>query len=347
MDSLEESKRLAREKIRQSLPDRQWLWDGIRANDKVRIGKAITLMESTLPDHRELAQALLNDCLPYSGKSLRIGITGVPGVGKSTFINCYAKLLVEKGHQVAILAVDPSSKQTGGSILGDKTRMEDIFADPKVLIRPSPAGETLGGVTARTRESILLCEAAGYDRILVETVGVGQSETSVHGMTDLFLLLMLPGAGDELQGIKRGIMEMADILVVHKSDGSNMEKSAAAMNGYKKALHLFPPTESGWTPRVIAASSMENRGIAEVHELIEQYYLHTVSNGYFAEQRKNQLKEWFQMALEMQFLSYIKEHPELQVQLDEIRRAVAEGKASPSKSAEDFVKRLLDRDATR
>jgi LAO/AO transport system kinase len=265
----------------------------------------------------------------------------VPGVGKSTFINVFTKYLLSKGHQVAILAVDPSSKQTGGSILGDKTRMEDIFAHPKVLIRPSPAGETLGGVSSRTRETILLLEAAGYDRILVETVGVGQSETAVHSMTDVFLLLMLPGAGDELQGIKRGIMEMADILVVHKADGSNQQKSELALSNYKRALHLFPPTESDWIPRVIAASSTEETGIDQVEEAIESYFLHIQSNGFLDYQRKQQLSEWFQTSLELQLLAHIRNDAQLKSQFQALQDDVLQQKTTPYKAAEQIIRSIL------
>jgi LAO/AO transport system kinase len=341
MNSREQSLRQAKEKFRKAAPGWESLLDGVLANDKVRIGQAITLIESARPEHRERADHLLEACLSHAAESLRIGITGVPGVGKSTFINVFTKYLLAKGHQVAILAVDPSSKQTGGSILGDKTRMEDIFAHPKVLIRPSPAGETLGGVSSRTRETILLLEAAGYDRILVETVGVGQSETAVHGMTDVFLLLMLPGAGDELQGIKRGIMEMADILVVHKSDGSNQEKSELALSNYRRALHLFPPTESEWIPRVIAASSTEETGIDKVEEAIESYFLHIKSNGFLDFQRKEQLREWFQTSLELQLLAHIRNDNLLKAQFQALQEEVLQQKMTPFKAAEQIIRSIL------
>jgi LAO/AO transport system kinase len=341
MNSRDQSLRQAKEKFRKAAPDWESLLDGVLANDKVRIGQAITLIESSRPEHRVLADLLLEACLSHATESLRIGITGVPGVGKSTFINVFTKYLLSKGHQVAILAVDPSSKQTGGSILGDKTRMEDIFAHPKVLIRPSPAGETLGGVSSRTRETILLLEAAGYDRILVETVGVGQSETAVHSMTDVFLLLMLPGAGDELQGIKRGIMEMADILVVHKADGSNQQKSELALSNYKRALHLFPPTESDWIPRVIAASSTEETGIDQVEEAIESYFLHIQSNGFLDFQRKQQLSEWFQTSLELQLLAHIRNDAQLKSQFQALQDDVLQQKTTPYKAAEQIIRSIL------
>jgi len=341
MDSRQLSKKTALSKLRSHQYAPHELWENIQKRDKVALGKAITLIESTLPEHRILAEELLNLCMQKASSSLRIGITGVPGVGKSTFINAYTQQLLAEGHKVAILAVDPSSQQTGGSILGDKTRMEDIFAHPDVLIRPSPAGETLGGVAGKTRETILLCEAAGFDRILVETVGVGQSETAVHKMTDIFLLLMLPGAGDELQGIKRGIMELADILIVHKSDGSNVEKSRTATADYKRALHLFPPTQSGWIPRVLSASSLENKGIPEIHEAIEAYYRHTVTNGYFQKNRQNQLRAWFQTALEQQFYWMLRHRTDLQELYEKLLEDVNTGRLTPIAAAQQIMSRIF------
>jgi LAO/AO transport system kinase len=341
MNSREQSLQQAKEKLKRVAPDWQHLLEGVLKNDKVLIGQAITLIESSQPKDREKADSLLEACLGHARPSLRIGITGVPGVGKSTFINVYAKLLLTQGHQVAILAVDPSSSRSGGSILGDKTRMEDIFAHSGVLIRPSPAGDTLGGVSSRTRETILLLEAAGYDRILVETVGVGQSETAVHSMTDVFLLLMLPGAGDELQGIKRGIMEMADILVVHKADGSNLDKSGLALSNYKRALHLFPPAPSEWIPRVLAASSTTHKGIEEVSASIESYFLHTTTNGYFEVKRQGQLKEWFQSALELQLLAHIRNDSALRELFQVLQSEVLERRMTPYKAAEQIIQSVL------
>lgn len=341
MDSLEQSKQKALSKLGKSFVESDAIFEGIVQRNKVALGKAITLAESTLPEHRKLANELIARCLPLSGQSWRMGITGVPGVGKSTFINQYVQLLLAEGHKVAVLAVDPTSHHTGGSILGDKTRMEDIFAHPDVMIRPSPAGETLGGVTAKTREAIVLCEAAGYDRILIETVGVGQSETVVHSMTDIFVLLMLPGAGDELQGIKRGIMEMADLLVINKSDAGNEDRAKLAKADYQRALHLFPPTESGWTPRVITASSTEGIGIDTIHKAIEAYFLQTTSNGYLKHQRQLQRKEWFRSALEMQMSSLLFSNERLKQLYDSQEAEVMAGKTTPYAAAETILKNLF------
>src|SRR5210317_2149797 len=230
--------------------------EGVLKGDRVVLSRAITVIESNLSSDKRLAKEIIQAILPHSGNSIRIGITGVPGVGKSTFIEAFGKLLIRMGHRVAILSIDPSSQRTKGSILGDKTRMEELANMPEAYIRPSASGDTLGGVANKTGETMLLCEAAGYDIILIETVGVGQSETAVHGMTDFFLLLMLSGAGDELQGIKKGIMEMADMLVIHKADGDNIKKSQMAKIQYQNALHIFPLAESGWTPVVSTASAL-------------------------------------------------------------------------------------------
>jgi LAO/AO transport system kinase len=252
------------------------------------------LVESAKPEHQQIANQIIEKILPRTGKSVRIGITGVPGVGKSTFIESFGQTLLKKGHKVAVLAVDPSSTLSKGSILGDKTRMEILSAQSGVFIRPSPSGGSLGGVERKTRESVLLCEAAGYDHILIETVGVGQSETEVHHLADFFLLLMLAGAGDELQGIKRGIMEMADGIVITKADGTNVNKAKSARADYANAIHLFPPTETGWIPEVKVCSSTEHTGIEEVYEMIEKYIRHTQAKDFFAKKRKQQTVFWFE-----------------------------------------------------
>src|SRR4030043_589923 len=233
---------------------------GILSGNRTILSRAITLTESLLPKHYETIQAIIEKCLPFSGRSVRIGITGIPGAGKSTFIESFGLYLADQGRKIAVLAIDPSSKKTKGSILGDKTRREKLSVHPDAFIRPSPSAGTLGGVARKTRETIILCEAAGFDTILVETVGVGQSETSVHSMVDFFLLLMLAGAGDELQGIKRGIFEMADLVAITKADGTNIKKAERAKSEYSNALHLFPPSESGWIPRVITCSSKTGSG---------------------------------------------------------------------------------------
>ena len=259
------------------------------------LGKGITLIESTLAEHEDKAQQLLADCLPKSGKSIRIGITGVPGVGKSTFIETFGSMLTKQGKKVAVLAIDPTSEKTQGSILGDKSRMHKLATDKNAFIRPSPSSGTLGGVTNKTRESIILCEAAGFDIILIETVGVGQSETTVSNIVDFFLLLMLSGAGDELQGIKRGIMELADALVITKSDGDNIQKTKNAALEYKRAIHLFPAMENGWTPQVSTCSALENTGIETIYNTIDKFNQQMTSSGWKLKNRKNQDNYWLHL----------------------------------------------------
>ena len=261
---------------------------GILNGNRTILSQAITLAESSLPEHYEMIQAIIERCLPYSGKSVRIGITGVPGVGKSTFIEAFGLHICESGRRTAVLAVDPSSGNTKGSILGDKTRMEKLSIHPHAFIRPSPAAGTLGGVARKTRETIILCEAAGFDTVLVETVGVGQSETAVHSMVDFFLLLMLAGAGDELQGIKRGIMEMADAIAITKADGINKIHAANSAVLYRNALAMFPSQPSGWKPKVLTCSAVDKSGINELWDLINDYMSLTRTNGYFGERRKQQ-----------------------------------------------------------
>lgn len=272
--------------------------EGILKKDIAALSRAITLVESSKEEHQQTAQAIIEKILPHTGNSVRVGITGVPGVGKSTFIESFGQILLQKGHSVAVLAVDPSSTLSKGSILGDKTRMEKLSSQKNVFIRPSPSSGSLGGVTLKTRESILLCEAAGFNYILIETVGVGQSETEVHHLADFFLLLMLAGAGDELQGIKRGIMEMADGIVITKADGNNVDKAKSARAEYANALHLFPPTESGWIPEVNISSAIENKGIDEVHEMVEKFVRHTKAKGFFDRKRSQQNLSWFENMVE-------------------------------------------------
>jgi LAO/AO transport system kinase len=276
------SKRLSLEEYR----------NGILDGNRAILSRAITLVESSLDSDAELASQLVQEILPLTGNSKRIGITGVPGVGKSTFIESFGKLLLDKGHKVAVLAVDPSSQKTKGSILGDKTRMENLAADKRAFIRPSPTGSTLGGVSAKTREAMLLCEAAGFDVILIETVGVGQSETAVKGMVDFFLLLMLAGAGDELQGIKKGIMEMADGLFINKAEGENLSHAKKAKANYANALHLFPLGENGWSPKVLLGSSIERTGLEEVWKMISEFEGITMERGFWQGNRENQRLNW-------------------------------------------------------
>ena len=260
--------------------------------NRTALGQGITLLESTLPEHEQKAQELLKLCLPHSQKSIRVGVTGVPGVGKSTFIEAFGKLLTGKGKKIAVLAIDPTSERTHGSILGDKSRMHELAADENAFIRPSPSSGILGGVANKTRESIILCEAAGFDIILIETVGVGQSETTVSNLADFFLLLMLAGAGDELQGIKRGIMELADALIITKSDGDNSIKAKNAAMEYKRALHLFPAKENGWIPQVSTCSALDKTGLDTIWELIEKYNNQMQANSYFMGNRNKQNNYW-------------------------------------------------------
>lgn len=262
------------------------------------LSRSITYIESRAEAHKEIAQRIIDGCLPHANASLRLGITGVPGVGKSTFIEALGNLLIALGKKVAVLAVDPTSGLSHGSILGDKTRMDTLSVNPKAFIRPSASGDSLGGVARKTREAIILCEAAGYDVIIVETVGVGQSEVAVHSMTDFFLLLKLAGAGDELQGIKRGIIEMADAILINKADGE-MEKAAAqAKNAFARALHLYPPKASEWQPKVATCSALQNTGVAKAWEIVENYLKITQNNGYFEQNRKNQNVYWLRQSIE-------------------------------------------------
>ena len=284
-------RRFLKNKKRNTLTVQQFV-DGILKGDITILSQAVTLVESSKPEHQEIAQEIILKCLPFSGKSVRIGITGVPGVGKSTFIEAMGKHITSRGNKLAVLAIDPSSERTKGSILGDKTRMEDLSIDPNAYIRPSPSAGSLGGVARKTRETIVLCEAAGFNHIFIETVGVGQSETAVHSMVDFFLLLMLAGAGDELQGIKRGIMEMADVITINKADGNNIEKAGLARVQYMNALHLFPPTDSGWKPRVTTCSAYMKTGISEIWQSIDEYLSLVKSNGYFKHKRNEQSKFW-------------------------------------------------------
>jgi len=302
--------------------------DGILSGDRTILSQAITLIESTLPEHQTVARQIIESCLPSSGKSKRIGITGVPGVGKSTFIETLGKLITSKGHKLAVLAIDPSSEKTKGSILGDKTRMEDLANDPNAYIRPSPSSGTLGGVARHTREAIILCEAAGFDIIFIETVGVGQSETMVHSMVDFFLLLMLAGAGDELQGIKRGIMEMADIIAINKADGTNNKKAEIAAIGYRQAIHLFPPTESGWMPEVVTCSAIAKTGIAELWDLMNDYFAMTMQNNYFESHRKSQSKYWMYESIYDQLKEKFHNHPQIKFKITETEQRVLSGEIS-------------------
>ncbi|MEX2478983.1 MAG: methylmalonyl Co-A mutase-associated GTPase MeaB [Gracilimonas sp.] len=326
------------------LPTAKEFIDGIRSGDRMLLSRAITLIESTRQEHQDLAQEIIEGCLPHAGNSIRIGITGVPGVGKSTFIEAFGNHVIEEeGRSLAVLAVDPSSSKTRGSILGDKTRMETLSNHPKAYIRPTPTSGSLGGVARSTRETISLCEAAGFDTILIETVGVGQSETAVHSMVDFFLLLMLAGAGDELQGIKRGIMEMADSIVINKADSGNEDAAKRAMAEYKNALHLFPPTESGWIPKVATCSAFHNNGIPEVWEIIDEFMRHTKIKGFFEQKRKDQASYWLDEAIHQELHRAFYEDADLKIKLEKFRKQVQQGEVSSYKAARDLMQEFLGR----
>lgn len=314
--------------------------DGILSSNISHVSKAITLVESTRPEHQEQAQEIINNIIKHSGNSFRLGITGVPGVGKSTFIERFGLEVIERGHKLAVLAIDPSSQLSKGSILGDKTRMEQLSVHPQAFIRPSPSSGSLGGVARKTKESIIICEAAGYDYIFIETVGVGQSETAVHELTDFFLLLMLAGAGDELQGIKRGIMEMADGMVITKADGNNVDKAKAARTEYAKALHLFPPTESGWIPEVLTCSSTENKGISEVYEMIDKYRRHTIATGFFETKRAGQAKQWLHQTINDALIERFYSNPAIKEEIQRIEKQLENNLVNPYKAAMDLLRKF-------
>ncbi len=318
-------------------PTSEELVDGILAANRTALSRAITLIESINPEHLAKANDVIKDCLPYANNSLRIGITGVPGVGKSTFIEAFGKYLTQLGKKVAVLAVDPSSSVTHGSILGDKTRMEELVKDENAFIRPSASGATLGGVARKTRETIILCEAAGFDTIIIETVGVGQSETAVQSMVDFFLLLKISGAGDELQGIKRGIMEMADAIVINKADGDNIKKANLAKVEFNRALHLFPTKKSSWQPKVTTCSAITKEGIPEVWETISSYFLQTKKTGYFQENRKDQNHFWMIETINDQLKSKFYSQPEISSQLEENKKAVQNDEISPFAAAQNLL----------
>lgn len=310
---------------------------GIRSGDRMVLSRAITLIESKLYKHRQKAQSIIEGCLPYSGASVRIGVTGSPGVGKSSFIEALGNQVIELGHRLTVLAIDPSSQVSHGSILGDKTRMGTLTNREQAYIRPSPAGDSLGGVARKTRETIILCEAAGYDTIFIETVGVGQSEIAVHSMVDFFLLLLLPGAGDELQGIKRGIVEMADVIAVNKADGDRLKLAKRARQEYLNALHLFPPKDSQWTPQAVVCSSLSKLGIPEIWELVESYVRFTQNNGYFHQRRQDQARYWLEDTIARQLKQRFYNHPRVQERLGNIRRQVIEGSLSSFQGAEQLL----------
>lgn len=313
----------------------------IRAGDRRALARGITLVESNKPEHRGDAQALLAQLAPAAGDSIRIGVSGVPGVGKSTFIEAFGNHVINQGHRVAVLAVDPSSGLSGGSVLGDKTRMPTLSTNPSAFIRPSPAGATLGGVARRTREAILLCEAAGMDVIIVETVGVGQSETAVAQMTDLFLLLLLPAGGDELQGMKRGIMELADIILVNKADGELQAAAGRAAAEFANAVRLLRPRISGWTVSVRTCSALTGQGVAEAWSLVEDFRARFSSNGGIAERRAAQAREWMWSEIRDLLTSALTESDAVKRRLGELEDAVVKGTVPATQAARDIVDRFL------
>ena len=312
---------------------------GITSGNVTILSQAITLVESYLPAHREIAQKIIAECQKISAqmKTMRIGITGVPGAGKSTFIEAFGSYITSKGHKLAVLAIDPSSEKSKGSILGDKTRMETLCNDPNAFIRPSPSAGSLGGVARKTRETVLLCEAAGYDVIFIETVGVGQSETAVHSMSDFFLLLMLSGAGDDLQGIKRGIMEMSDMIAITKADGTNVEKANMARALYANALHLFPPTESTWVPTALTSSSVTKEGLPQILEKIEEYFALVKGNGYYEHKRRQQAEYWMYESINETLRNNFYENPIIEAKIAEYKSAVLSGQMDSFMAAGELM----------
>ncbi|MEJ8762157.1 methylmalonyl Co-A mutase-associated GTPase MeaB [Phocaeicola sp. HCN-40430] len=312
--------------------------EGILKGNVTILSQAVTLVESLRPEHQALAQEVIEKCLPYSGNSVRVGISGVPGAGKSTSIDVFGLHVLKKGGKLAVLAIDPSSERSKGSILGDKTRMEKLSVHPDAFIRPSPSAGSLGGVARKTRETIILCEAAGYDKIFVETVGVGQSETAVHSMVDFFLLIQLAGTGDELQGIKRGIMEMADGIVINKADGNNIEKAKLAAAHFRNALHLFPAPESGWTPQVMTYSGFYNIGVEEIWDMVYKYFDFVKANGYFEYRRNEQAKYWMYETINEHLRDSFYQNEKIAAMLAGQEQEVLNGRATSFAAA----KRLLD-----
>ena len=315
--------------------------EGIIKGNVSILGQAVTLVESTADAHQQLAQDVIEKCLPYSGNSRRIGITGVPGAGKSTSIDIFGLHVLRQGGKLAVLAIDPSSERTQGSILGDKTRMEKLSQHPSAFIRPSPSAGSLGGVARKTRETIVLCEAAGYNNIFVETVGVGQSETAVHSMVDFFLLIQLAGTGDELQGIKRGIMEMADGIAINKADGDNIERANLAAAQFRNALHLFPPTPSKWRPEVVTYSGYFELNIDKVWDMIDRYFAYVKETGYFEQKRNEQAKYWMLETINEQLRNDFYRRPEIRALLEQKEMRVLNNEQSSFTAAHDVLARYF------
>lgn len=320
-----------------TLKSREEYVEGILSGNRTLLSQAITLIESSKLEYHNLGQEVLEKCLPHTGDSIRIGITGVPGVGKSTFIESLGQLVIRSGGKLAVLAIDPSSSRSKGSILGDKTRMQTLSADDRVFIRPSPASGTLGGVAQKTREAMLLCEAAGFDTLFIETVGVGQSETTVHSMVDFFLLLMLAGAGDELQGIKRGIMEMADLIAINKAEGDNIRPAENAKREYENALSLFPPPPSGWKPKVLTCSALQKTGLESIWEEIQNYISLTTENHYFEDRRKEQASFWMYETVDRELKNRFYNHPKVKKKVQSLEKDVQDGRISTFKAAASLL----------
>lgn len=314
--------------------------EGICGGNRMMLSRAITLIESSLNEDFELGQGVIGACLPHTGKAFRIGITGVPGAGKSTFIEAFGSYLTAQGLSLAVLAIDPTSTISGGSILGDKTRMQTLATNPRAFIRPSPSGGSLGGVTRKTREALLLCEAAGFDVIVVETVGVGQSETAVRDLTDFFLLLMLPNAGDDLQGIKKGIMEQADALLINKADGVLLPKARIAKTLYSQALRLFPAADSGWTPPVLMCSALENTGIEAVWEMLQTFRTHTQQNGFWEAQRQQQAIRWMHESIRYRLSEWFYHHPQIQTLIPTLEQQVLAHTLSPMRAVDILMEAI-------
>jgi LAO/AO transport system kinase len=315
--------------------------NGILNGNRSILSQAITLIESKLEKHQILAQQIISCCLPHAGRSFRVGITGSPGVGKSTFIENFGLEIIQQNQKVAVLAIDPSSQLSGGSILGDKTRMQLLAVENQVFIRPSPAGQTLGGVAQKTRETIILCEAAGFELILVETVGVGQSETLVQSMVDFFMLLLLPNAGDDLQGIKRGVMEMSDLVVINKADGDAVLLAQLAQRQAMNGLHLFPAKSSGWTAQAVLASALEKKGIAEIWQIAQHFLQISTTNGFFAQQRAEQSRYWLHQSIQEKLETAFYQHAEISKHLILLEQKVKNGEISPFYAAELLLNQFL------
>jgi len=315
---------------------------GILEGNITILSQAITLVESLLPEHYAQAQEIIERCLPHAGRSVRIGITGVPGAGKSTFIEAIGDMVTKLGHKLSVLAIDPSSERSKGSILGDKTRMETLVHNPDVFIRPSPSAGSLGGVARKTRESIILCEAAGFDVIFIETVGVGQSETAVHSMVDMFLLLQIAGAGDELQGIKRGIMEMADMIAINKADGGNRERAEVARSHFANALNLFPMPDSGWRPRVYTCSAVEKNGLPEIWNGVEDFLKFTRRNGYYLRNRNRQAKYWMYETIDETLRENFYRNETIASHIEDYERMVLDDRKSSFVAARELLNRYFD-----